>query len=182
MTDDTPPLETLMARARAGDRRAYEALFRAIAPPLRAFVARRISAPADVEDVVQSILLSIHRSGHTYDSARPFGIWMYAIARRRLADYLRERYKTAGIRFVGLDAAAGINMDTDVTAGADNREYLTDMLDSLPGREKRIITMMKVEGYSARDVAKELGMSVSAVKVAAHRAYKALAARTEGRG
>ena len=52
----------------------------AVTPVLRAFIMRRLGASADVEDVVQNILLSIHRAGHTYDTQRPFKIWMFAIA------------------------------------------------------------------------------------------------------
>jgi len=39
-------------------------------------------------------------------------------------------------------------------------------------REKKIITLLKLENYSIKDAAKILNLSESAVKVAAHRAYK----------
>lgn len=82
-----------MQRARQGDQAAYTALFRTITPILRGFVIRRLGAHADVEDVVQNILLSIHRAGHTYDSKRPFRLWMFALARHRLNDHMHRIYK-----------------------------------------------------------------------------------------
>jgi len=164
-----------MRSARAGDKGAYGALFRSITPILRAFVARRLGNAAEGEDVVQEILLSIHRASHTYDSARPFKIWMFAIARNRLSDYLRQAYRRNAGKAVNLDDIAEKIPNPDVTAETDIREYVNMMLDLLPEKQRRILTMMKVEGYSASDVAKELKMSVSAVKVSAHRAYKSIA-------
>lgn len=64
---------------------------------------------------------------------------------------------------------------TGVTENWDQIEYLSKILDSLPEKQKKIVTMMKIEGYTAEDAAKKMNMSVSAVKVAAHRAYKSLA-------
>ena len=59
-----------MAAAQAGDRNAYEALLRDCVPIIKS-VARRQGVPADqVDDVVQEVLLSIHRARATYDPAR----------------------------------------------------------------------------------------------------------------
>lgn len=159
-----------MARAQGGDRAAYAALLRAITPQLRGFVANRLTpGNAEVDDVVQDILLSIHRAAHTYDAARPFAPWMFAIARFRLADYLRAAYR----------APQGTDVESDHLPGAGNdsastREDLTRLLTTLPERARRIVVGMKVEGRSAAEMALELGMNAGAVKVAAHRALKAL--------
>src|SRR5690348_7332659 len=84
----------LMARAQAGDRSAYDRLLRAIQPYIRA-IAGAQHRPDRVEDVVQEVLLTVHRMRHTYDPARPFRPWLAAIARRRSIDALRRRYRSA---------------------------------------------------------------------------------------
>lgn len=171
--------ETLIRLARQGDRKAYASLFRTITPILRAFVSRRLSSMNDVDDVVQDILLSIHRAGHTYDTDRPFDAWMFAIARYRLNDHLRHLYKKGAIPAIGLDDLPHEIPDEDVTRQRERHEYLNKALDSLPEKQKKIVTLMKLEGYSAQETAKTMKMSVSAVKVAAHRAYKSLALKLE---
>ena len=60
--------EGLMRLAQQGDRKAYAALFQAITPLLRSFVSNRIRDNSEAEDVVQEILLSVHRASHTYDT------------------------------------------------------------------------------------------------------------------
>ncbi len=173
--DKEIPLENLMRLAQSGDKKAYAALFRAIMPLVKAFVSRRIPNMADVDDVVQDTLLSIHRAGHTYDTNRPFKVWMFTIARHRLNDYLRRTYRKSTLTEVSLSHLTYEISATGVTENRDQIEYLSKILDSLPEKQKKIVTMMKIEGYTAEDAAKKMNMSVSAVKVAAHRAYKSLA-------
>lgn len=172
-------LEHLMRLAQQGDKRAYADLLRQITPTLKAFVARRLGRSADIDDVVQDILLSIHRAGHTFDTDRPFKIWMFTIARYRLNDHLRQMYRKGAIPEISLDDLTQEISATDVTEQGDRREYLNNALNHLPDKQRKIITMMKVEGHTAEDTAKVMGMTSTAVKVAAHRAYKALALKIE---
>ena len=81
----------LMAHAQAGDAGAYRRLLAEISPYLRSLAARRHRDPADVEDTVQDILLTIHAIRNTYDPTRPFGPWLVTIAHRRIIDRLRRR-------------------------------------------------------------------------------------------
>ena len=83
----------LMSRAQAGNSVAYKQMLEDVTPYLRALAARRLPAQADVEDVVQDILLTVHSIRATYDPARPFGPWLKAIATRRIIDRLRSQYR-----------------------------------------------------------------------------------------
>ena len=65
-----------MAAAQSGNSEAYEKLLRAILPSTRAFVVSRMRNHDAAEDVVQNVLLSVHRSRHTYPASRPFGPWL----------------------------------------------------------------------------------------------------------
>ncbi|MGE0278073.1 MAG: sigma-70 family RNA polymerase sigma factor [Nitrospiraceae bacterium] len=169
--------EGLMRLAQQGDRKAYAALFQAITPLLRSFVSNRIRDNSEAEDVVQEILLSVHRASHTYDTERPFKIWMFTIARYRLNDYLRRIYRNSGRSDISLEDLDYEISGPDVTGQRDQREYLDRALSALPEKQRKIVLMMKVEGHTAEETARAMNMSVSAVKVAAHRAYKVLALR-----
>ena len=72
-----------MAAAQGGDQAAYARLLRDIVPFVRALASRRHRAPDRVEDVVQDVLLTVHRVRHTYDPSRPFRRWLGAIVERR---------------------------------------------------------------------------------------------------
>ena len=108
-SNDVNRLETLMRAAQDGDSASYRQLLTGIIPLLRHFVRkhRTFLQPADVEDLVQNILLSLHAVRATYDPARPFLPWLYAIARNRMMDGSRspccisERFTSLWIARVG---------------------------------------------------------------------------------
>src|SRR5262245_34358442 len=89
---DDGALALLMTAAQAGDAAAYSTLLRAAMPVIRNVVrgARGFLGPADVEDLVQDVLLSLHAVRATYDPTRPFLPWLLAITRNRLADGARR--------------------------------------------------------------------------------------------
>lgn len=163
-THSDQTLRDLMARARRGDARAYGTLLRGAIPALRGFLAERLPQPADADEMLQDVLLALHRASHTYDVRRPFLPWAFAIARYRLADHLRR---------VGAEPRDGPLADVtqDWMAHADLRR----LLDALPSLTQRIVAGMKLEGRTAAEMGLELDMSAGAVKVAAHRALRALA-------
>src|SRR5262245_26552984 len=88
-----------MRAAKAGDAAAYERCLRAIAQALRPLVRRGLDRaggnPAELEDVVQDILIAVHLKRHTWDDSRPIGPWIAGIARYKVIDSLRRRgYRT----------------------------------------------------------------------------------------
>jgi len=173
VTDKTDHLETLMKQALNGDQRAYTEILQETARFLRPFLAKRLSFTNEPDDLLQEILLSIHRVRHTYDGNRPYKPWVYAIARFRLQDYLRTHYADQ------LHHADDISelenyLHENVTESVISYESISGEIGKLPQRQATILQLMHQEGYTAKEVAEKLGMNESAVKVAAHRAYKVL--------
>src|SRR6201995_4088136 len=80
-----------MARAQDGDAAAYAMLLREILPFLRVLARRRCRDPDRCEDIVQYVLLTLHRVRHPYEPARPFSPWLAAICDLRAIDALRRR-------------------------------------------------------------------------------------------
>src|SRR5712691_1443167 len=83
-------LTLAMAAAQAGDRTAYEGLLRDSVAIIRN-VARKTGATGDrIDDVVQDVLITIHRVRQTFDPGRSYVAWLTAIAQRRTIDGLRR--------------------------------------------------------------------------------------------
>ena len=173
---DPDDLSALMRLARQGDDEAYRRLLLLVAAWLRAVVRRRLIAAgrgtADCEDVVQEALLAMHLKRDTWDEALPIEPWLGAIARYKLVDHLRRR---------GFHDHLDIDDHADLAATAADPEVETALdsqrlLAGLPDRQRRIVEEMSIEGRRAAEVATRLGMTETAVRVALHRALKALAA------
>jgi RNA polymerase sigma-70 factor (ECF subfamily) len=169
-----------MVRAQDGDRDAYRVLLTDMTPYLRAMAARCFKQSSDVEDAVQDVLLTVHAIRHTYDPGRPFGPWLVAIANRRIIDRLRRqvRARSREIEFshehetFSPDAA---NLPFD-EASAD-AAALHAAIATLTPDQRLAINLLKLKEMSLKEAAEVSGRSVSALKVATHRAIKSLRKR-----
>lgn len=170
----------LMRHAQNGNKRAYESLLREVTRVLRPIVRRALSNPADVEDVVQDILVTLHQVASTYDPARPFGPWLSAIARRRVIDWLR-RSGNRRIFETGFDPGTEDIPDQsrDGRADSDDLVPLMAAIRSLPDGQRQAVELLKLQELSLKEASAKTGLSVSALKVATHRAYKTLRAILE---
>ena len=173
-TETSQTLEILMQQAQSGDKEAYTDLLKQSSALVQKFLSRKLNNVDDIQDILQEILISIHKARHTYDSSRPFKPWLFAIAGFRLNDFFRKSYRKAHHDSLIHEQVNQEKELSNVTETNQLAEEMKKALELLPEKQKTIVTMMKLEGYSAQDVADHLGMSVSAVKVAAHRVYKKL--------
>jgi RNA polymerase sigma-70 factor (ECF subfamily) len=166
-----------MTRAQAGDRHAYEELLTRVTVLVRVYVRRRVGEIAWSDDVVQECLVAVHRARHTYDPARPFAPWMYAIAQNRLVDALRAQRRRLLREIDGevLPEPARRPLQERDAMLADVRRAVS----ALPDNQRQVIELLKFEELSVREVAARLGMSEANVKVTAHRGYRALRRRIE---
>jgi len=169
-----------MAAAQGGDAKAYESLLEELLPEIRGLVRRRLPDGAAVEDIVQNTLLAIHRSRHTYRPERPFGPWLRAVARNAFLDHVRARARRAE-REISLEAIA--EPADDRAPAIDRVELSPDVqraLAELPPAQREAVELIQLRGLSVAEAAVKARVSVSAVKVRAHRGYRALRARLEG--
>jgi RNA polymerase sigma-70 factor (ECF subfamily) len=163
-----------MQRAQAGDEEAYAELLVLLAAATRSYVRLRAGAAvAWSDDVVQDTLMAEHRARHTFDPRRPFVPWFYAIARNRFVDVLRREQRVRQFE-VASDAWAEFAAADRELPGSVDLDAVRRALASLPPRQREIIEAIKLRDESVRDIADRLGMTVSAVKVTAHRGYRAL--------
>ena len=172
----------LMANAQDGDRAAYEGLLREIVPFIAAIAAREHRSKDRIEDVVQDVLLTVHRVRHTYDPSRPFKPWLAAISQRRSIDLLRRRSRSAG-RELSDDKAyetfadPHANRTMEVYASTDG---LSEAIASLPQQQREAVELLKLREMSLVEASKVSGKSVAALKVNVHRAIKSLRIRLRG--
>lgn len=169
----------LVRLAQAGDQDAYASLLVLLTSITRRFARARLGGVPWIDDVVQETLLTVHRAMHTYDAARPFGPWFHAIASTRLIDAVRrERRITRNEwpRDPDHDVAAPTHEDPAIDVDA-----IRDAVRSLPARQRDVIEGLKFRDESVREVASRTNMTISAVKVTAHRGYRTLRKLLGGR-
>lgn len=173
-----PSLEMLMQAAQAGDAKAYARLLKEIAPRLNAIIRRQrhFLPAADIEDLVQDVLISLHAVRATYDPGRPFMPWLLAIARNRLADgarrYARQKAHEVNVEEYPVTfSEEGTNIDSELYR---DPEALRQAIRALPSGQREAVEMLKLKEMSLKEAAAASGTSVGALKVSVHRAMGAL--------
>ncbi len=173
----------LMRAAQSGDRSAYERLLREISPLIRALVRRHCSNRADIEEMVQDTLLTLHRVRHTYDPGRPFCPWLAAIAWRRSIDALRRRMRVSRFETpeLGLYETFSDDAANNDGEGIGSAEEVQDLLRLLPPRQREALESLKLREMTLAEASAASGQSVAALKVNSHRGLKTLRALVQGR-
>lgn len=163
-----------MTAAQRGDSIAYERLLSELIPLLRSFVRARLREDsAAVEDVVQNVLLAVHRARHTYRSERRFGPWLGAVARNAVVDHLRSRGRRR-LRELPLDDADQVAADSPPLASSELSPELRHALERLPAAQREAVELIQIRGLSVAEAAVRAGVKPGALKVRAHRGYTAL--------
>ena len=168
----------LMAAAQQGDRAAYVSLLQEIIPRIRMIASRSFRDRRDVDDVVQDVLLTLHSIRETFDPMRPFAPWLHGVIKHRIAD----RFRVRG-RIWSREVAIPEKHETSEAFATNPPETLVwssrslkAAIDGLPSGQRQAVMLLKLKEMSLKEASATPGMSVAALKVACHRALKALRA------
>lgn len=172
---DVPVTDThaCCGRARAEDCRCYTEAEQ-LAAAVRAFVARRVRAPHDVDDITQETLLRMYRGAHDLRDEPALEGWMFRIARTAIIDHHRR----AAVRPTPADPG-----DLDLQAGEDAEpprhdamlaECLSDMMARIPDSYRAALELTDLGGMTQEEGAARLGLSTSGMKSRVQRGRRML--------
>ncbi|XDD51782.1 sigma-70 family RNA polymerase sigma factor [Leptospira sp. WS92.C1] len=159
-------------QAREGNAYAYEKFLRLVTGVLRSYLISRINNEEDREDLIQEILIGLHKARDSYRPDRHPAPWVFAIARYKTIDYLRK--KKIGDRYFTTENLELFASPEPVEEEEPEkaREILGQWLLVLDERQKQILTHLKLDGMSVREVSEKTGLSESNIKVITHRAVQ----------
>ena len=162
-----------MKEAQEGSSTSYDTLLSEVYMFLESYLNSKVYNKSQIDDVIQEILLAIHNSRHTFDNSKSFMSWMLAIAHYKVSDHLCFQFKQ---KTQELEESL-LDMSTDALSALienQNTQLLYQAIDELDQKPRQIIKLLKIEGMKVSEVATELNLSESNVKVIAHRAYQGL--------
>ncbi|HEX9368700.1 MAG TPA: RNA polymerase sigma factor [Vicinamibacterales bacterium] len=155
-----------VARAAAGDARAFEALYRTHLPRVHSLV-RRMTAGRDADELTQDVFVRLWQKLGTFRGDSSFTTWLHRLA----VNVVIERFRTDQARRARLHDGEDI---FEVLAGpAHTRDLGLDFetaLEKLPGGAREIFVLHDVEGYKHHEIATLLEISAGTSKAQLHRA------------
>lgn len=168
-----PSDEELMAAYVAGDRQAFRALFDRYVPILTAVMRRGMARDANTTDLVQQTFLQVHRARRDFTQGRRLRPWLLTIAlntkRQHLRKLSRRREQT-----LELDGRSDPVAAAHDPVQREREQLLRAALAQLPEGQRTVIELHWLSGVPFPEVAEITGVSLSAVKVRAHRGYRKL--------
>lgn len=167
--------DSLVTRARGGDRAAMEQLLGSVAPTIRRFALRMCRNEADADDVLQDALVSIATHLDTFEGRSSVPSWAFALTRSACARRRRgKKNQPAESDSALAGQAAPEPGPEDRAASSELGEMVARALDGLPDDYREVLLLRDAEGLTAPETAVVLGVSVDAVKSRLHRARSAL--------
>ena len=168
----------LVARVRAGDPRAFDALVQAYMRQAFQLAYRVVGHREDAEDLVQESFLAAYQYLDSYDSERPFGPWLMRIVLNRGSNLRRSRTRRETEPEV--DAVSTAPSALEESERSETRVVLTRALATLSERQRMIVTMFDVDGMTSTEIGELLDLSAGTVRWHLHEARKTLRTALSG--
>ena len=155
-----------VARAAAGDVRAFEELYRTHLPRVHGLV-RRMTAGRDADELTQDVFVRVWQKLGTFRGDSSFTTWLHRLA----VNVVIERFRTDQVRRARMHDGEGI-FET-LPATPQTRDIGMDFeaaLEKLPDGAREIFVLHDVQGYKHHEIGTLLGISAGTSKAQLHRA------------
>jgi RNA polymerase sigma-70 factor (ECF subfamily) len=169
--------QLMLSYARASDRKAFDELYHRYAAMLRGLARARVFRADDADDIVQQTFLQVHRARAGFREGERFSSWVVTILMNLCRDQARRNRRKPEVA-LEIDALASHDdprEDKDAQATAKVR------VDAALGTLEETIRTILVEHYYGErrlcDIANDLGLHPTTVRVRAHRACISLRAK-----
>jgi RNA polymerase sigma factor (sigma-70 family) len=163
-----PDTYGLMSEVEAERRRRFDALFASCSADIVAYCTWRAASRSDAQDATADVFLTAWRRLEDVPEGDAARVWLYATARRVIANQRRSSRRRAALQErLTVEAAA------DAPTSADQEETLVrEALRSLGPRDREVLLLAEWEGLSAPEIAAVLGCLTVTARGRLHRARR----------
>jgi len=161
-----------VARAAAGDRSAFERVYREHVNRVFSLCARMVSDRARAEELTQDVFVRAWEKLHLFRGESSFGTWLHRLTvnvvlnARKVEGRQRSRYEENDDD-AGMDSLPGV---VGMPLAPGDLLDLEEAITKLPPGARRVFVLHDVEGYKHEEIAEMLGVTSGATKAQLHRA------------
>jgi len=162
-----------VARAAAGDRRAFERLYRQHVNRVFSLCARMVADRDRAEELTQDVFVRAWEKLHLFRGESSFSTWLHRLTvnlvlnARKTESRTRSRFEENDDEAGGMDALPGV---VGMPLAPGDLLDLEEAIEKLPPGARRVFVLHDVEGYKHEEIAEMLGVTSGATKAQLHRA------------
>jgi RNA polymerase sigma-70 factor (ECF subfamily) len=181
----------LVRRAQGEDKEAFEELIRRHQHRVFAVAGGILRRREDVEDIAQQVFVKAYFSLKRFDQRAAFSTWLYKITVNECWDLLRKK-KVRPLVYESdlseeqarqvITSAEKVNPGPDISEKIEARENVQKLLEGLDERDRLMLILKEVEGYSIEEIAEALNLNGNTVKVRLFRARRRVVSQAKKRG
>jgi RNA polymerase sigma-70 factor (ECF subfamily) len=173
----------LVERLKAGDEQALASIFNHHSAKLYNVAQRILGNAADAEEVIQDVFWLAFRKANSFQGHSQFSTWLYRLTVNAALGNIRRGRKTKDVEYEEYlpkfqdDGHHQIRPVVDWSetleekyAEQETQALLARTLEQLKPLDKSVIVLSDLEGFSDKEIASMVGLTVSAVKTRLHRA------------
>lgn len=138
-----------------------EGIWQELHAELHNFIRRRVSDDAIADDLLQEVFLRIHDRVDSLMDAESLHAWVYRIARNTITDYFRQQKQHTAVALDREPVSDELNAEN---LNAEVARWLAEMTDQLPETYREAVRLSELNGVPQKQVAEQLGLSVSGAK------------------
>ena len=148
-----------------------EKIWRELSERLRHFIRSRVRAATDVDDILQSVFLRIHKSINTIRQGEKLESWVFQITRNAITDHYRMNRNT-----LAEDASKVLQVEPILQENSNSEiaRCVSGLIQHLPDDQRRAVTMYELEGISQLEISARESISLSGAKSRIQRGRKNL--------
>ena len=181
----------LVRRAQAEDQEAFEELVRRHQHRVFAVASGILRRREDVEDIAQQVFVKAYFSLKRFDQRAAFSTWLYKITVNECWDLLRKKKVRPLVYEADLSEEQARQIQTaeekgrtapDVSQRLEARQRVEQLLEGLDERDRLMLILKEVEGFSIEEIAEVLELNANTVKVRLFRARRRIVLLASKRG
>ncbi|MDD5332809.1 MAG: RNA polymerase sigma factor SigZ [Rhodoferax sp.] len=138
---------------------------------LRGYIAKRVRAREDVDDILQNVFIKVHINLHTVKTHGSVAAWLFRIAANAIADHYRSQRPWE-------------ELSDEIAVPEAQRDYIVELANcvqpfiaELPDIYRLALTLSEIEGLPQKHLADRLGISLSGAKSRVQRGREKLLMR-----
>ncbi len=125
---------------------------------VRGYLRHHLRSASDVDDVLQDVFLRVHQHAGQLEGEVHLAGWLFAVARSALVDFERRRRRPLPVPVADDDVEGELAEHAGIAAG------LRELVASLPEGYARAVALVDLDGFSLKEAAERLGLSLSGAK------------------